>query len=102
SGCGEHQVAGLGFQGSVSKVGARAVPRYFVMLGGGAGEARTTFGRLAAKVPARRVPEAVTRLVALYTSERAAGESALAFFRRIDVARVKGGLAGPRGLTQAA
>ncbi len=93
NGCGQHHIAGLGFQGSVRKVGGRAVPQYFVMLGGGVDEARATFGRLAAKVPARRVPVTVDRLVALYTAERAPGETPLAFFRRVEIPRVKALLA---------
>ena len=39
--------------------------------------------------PARRVPQAVERLIGLYRSEGAPGEAARAFFRRIDVPRVK-------------
>ena len=35
NGCGQHHIAGIGFQGSVRKVGGRAVPQYFVMVGGG-------------------------------------------------------------------
>jgi hypothetical protein len=38
------------------------------------------------------VPEAVERLVALYVSERDAGEAAPAFFRRVDVGTVKAAL----------
>jgi sulfite reductase (NADPH) hemoprotein beta-component len=89
NGCGQHHIAGLGFQGSVRKVAGKAVPQYFVMLGGGVDDGGATFGRLAAKVPARRVPQAVERLVALYTTERTEAETALAFFRRVDLSRVK-------------
>ena len=89
NGCGQHHIAGVGFQGSVRKMGDKAVPQYFVMLGGGVDGARASFGRLAAKVPARRVPQALERLVALYTNERRDGETALAFFRRVDLAGVK-------------
>jgi sulfite reductase (NADPH) hemoprotein beta-component len=89
NGCGQHHIAGLGFQGSVRKVAGKAVPQYFVMLGGGVDEAGATFGRLAAKVPARRVPQVVERLVTLYTTERTGTETALGFFRRVDVSRVK-------------
>jgi sulfite reductase beta subunit-like hemoprotein len=53
-----------------------------VLVGGGVGEAGATFGRLAGKVPARRAPEAVQRLVALYLAERGPGEAAGAFFTR--------------------
>ena len=93
NGCGQHHIAGLGFQGSVRKVGDKVVPQYFVMLGGGTDEAGATFSRLAAKVPARRIPQVVERLVALYTEERAPGETAPAFFRRVALPRVKARLA---------
>jgi sulfite reductase (NADPH) hemoprotein beta-component len=93
NGCGQHHVAGIGFQGSVRQVGGKAAPQYFVMLGGGAHDAGARFGRLAAKVPARRIPETLDRLFALYASDRTEGESARAFFARVDVARVKAALA---------
>jgi len=99
NGCGQHHIAGIGFQGSVRKVGDKAVPQYFVMIGGGMDGGRATFGRLAAKVPARRVPQAVDRLVALYTAERAEGETAPAYFRRVELARVKARLADLEAMT---
>jgi sulfite reductase (NADPH) hemoprotein beta-component len=58
------------------------VPQYFVLLGGGVDDAGASFGRLAGKVPARRVPEVVSRLVALFLAERRGEESAGAFFAR--------------------
>jgi len=88
NGCGQHHVAGLGFQGSVRKVGGKALPQYFVMLGGGVEKDGAHFGRIAAKVPARRIPEALERLIGLYGQERHAGEAAAAFFRRVDADRV--------------
>lgn len=99
NGCGQHHIAGLGFQGSVRKVGDKVVPQYFVMLGGGVDDARATFGRLAAKVPARRIPQVVERLVALYTTDKVDGEAALAFFQRVDLPRVKALLADLETLT---
>jgi sulfite reductase (NADPH) hemoprotein beta-component len=89
NGCGLHHVAGLGFQGGMRKVGGKAVPQYFIYVGGDAGGDFARFGRLAAKVPARRVPRAVERLLELYVEERREGESATAFFGRVEVARVK-------------
>jgi sulfite reductase beta subunit-like hemoprotein len=79
NGCGQHHVAGLGFQGSVRKVGGKAVPQYFVMLGGGVEKDGAHFGR---------IPEAVERLIALYRRERRPGEAAAAFFRRVDADQV--------------
>ncbi len=88
NGCARHHLAGIGLQGSARKLGARAVPQYFVLLGGGVGPQGATFARLAGKVPARRVPAAVERLTALYLAERAPGEDAGAFFARaLDRAR---------------
>jgi sulfite reductase beta subunit-like hemoprotein len=93
NGCGLHHVATIGFQGSVRRLGSRAVPQYFVMVGGGAVESGAAFGRLAAKIPARRLPEAVERLIDLYGRERRPGESAQAFFARTDLDVVKVALA---------
>ena len=92
NGCGQHHVAAIGFQGSARKVGDRAVPQYFVLVGGGLGPDGARFGRLAAKVPARRVPQAIERLVALYRAERVEGEDAAAFFARVEPARAKAAL----------
>src|SRR5207237_1223855 len=93
NGCGLHHIATIGFQGSVRRLGSRAVPQYFVMVGGGAHDRGAAFGRLAAKIPARRIPQVVERLIDLYATERAAGETATAFFGRVDLATVKAHLA---------
>ena len=74
NGCGQHHVATIGFQGSIRKLGDRVVPQYFMTLGGGSGPDGATFGRLTAKIPARRVPDAVERMVRLYEEERTAGK----------------------------
>ena len=55
-----------------------------MMLGGGAGPDGASFGRLTAKIPARRIPEAVRRMLRLYEDERTTGETATAFFLRVD------------------
>ncbi len=93
NGCGQHHIAGLGFQGSVRKLGDRAVPQYFAMVGGGVDESGARFGRIAAKVPARRMTEVLERLIALYRAEGSGSETASAFFRRVDVERIKALLA---------
>ena len=93
NGCGQHHVATIGFQGSVRRLGSRAVPQYFVMVGGGAHDRGAVFGRLAAKIPARRIPQVVERLIDLYARERKAGESATGYFGRVDLDIVKRELA---------
>jgi sulfite reductase (NADPH) hemoprotein beta-component len=101
NGCGQHHVASIGFQGSIRRLGARAVPQYFVMVGGSADGDNAAFGRVAAKIPARRAPEAVDRLVQLYVAERRDGERLSDFFIRTDIARVKTVLADLERLTEA-
>ena len=101
NGCGQHHVATIGFQGSVRRVGSRAVPQYFVMVGGGAQENGAAFARLAAKVPARRIPETVERLIDLYAREKHEDESAVAFFQRVDLGAVRRTLADLETLQEA-
>ena len=84
NGCGQHHIATIGFQGSVRKVSGRAVPQYFVMVGGGTTNALASFGRTVAKIPARRIPDALERLIGLYDKEKSGDESAAAFFQRLE------------------
>ena len=59
------------------------------MVGGGTTAEGASFARTAAKIPARRIPETVERLIHFYDAEKNPGESAPEFFQRIDVPRVK-------------
>lgn len=79
NGCARHHVAAIGLQGGARKVGSRAVPQYTVLVGGAAGPDGARFATPIAKVPARRVPEAVARLTSLYLEQRAPGEEAAPF-----------------------
>jgi len=101
NGCGQHHIATIGFQGSVRRVGGKAVPQYFVMVGGATTERGASFGRTAAKIPARRIPEALERLIAFYQREREEGESAPSFFQRMDIVRVGGELLDLQHFTEA-
>ncbi len=101
NGCGQHHVATIGFQGSLRKIDGKAVPQYFIQVGGGIDAERTTFGRLAAKVPARRAAAALERLVRLYAAEKQDGETPVAFFRRLVVPKVKALLSDLESLTSA-
>ncbi len=86
-GCGQHYIAGIGFQGGMRKVKGRAVPQYLVYLGGGIRSDGADFGRLVAKVPARRAPQALIRLLELYVAEgRGRGP---VFWKEISVDPVK-------------
>jgi sulfite reductase (NADPH) hemoprotein beta-component len=93
NGCGQHHIAGIGFQGSLRKVGGKPAPHYFVMVGGGVQNGITTFGRHVATVPARRAFDALERLVQLYRTEGSEAAGPLAFFRSVEAPRVKALLA---------
>jgi sulfite reductase (NADPH) hemoprotein beta-component len=84
NGCGQHHIGSIGFQGSVRKVGARAVPQYFVLVGGGCSDEGTAyFGKVVSKVPVHRLTDALDRLLHLYRDNRQGDEELGAFFRRV-------------------
>ncbi len=84
NGCGQHHIGSIGFQGSVRKVAGRAVPQYFVLVGGGCSdEGLAHFGKVVSKVPVHRLTDAVDRLLTLYRDHRQGDEELGAFFRRV-------------------
>ena len=93
NGCGQHHVATIGFQGSIRRVGSRVLPQYFVMVGGGATDNGAAFARCAGKIPARRIPDAVERLIDIYARDRQPGEPAATFFARADLTLIRAELA---------
>ena len=96
NGCGLHHVAGLGFQGGLRKIDGRPVPQYHVLVGGsggGAGGESARFGRLVAKIPARKVAAATRRLLELYKSQGNGGESVSEFLARAPLPLLKSTIA---------
>src|SRR5687768_1745395 len=84
NGCGQHHIGSIGFQGSVRKLAGRAVPQYFVLVGGGCSDEGTAhFGKVVSKVPVHRLTDALDRLLDLYLAQRQDNEELGAFFRRI-------------------
>jgi sulfite reductase (NADPH) hemoprotein beta-component len=81
------------------KVGDKAVPQYFVMVGGGVHGDKASFGRVVAKVPVHRCTTALERLLRFYGAGRRANESGEQFFVRVDLAQVKALLADLETLT---
>ena len=83
NGCGQHHVAAIGFQGSVRKLAGKALPQYFVLVGGGFCDGQAHFGKVVSKVPVNRLSDALERLLALYKARRQDGEALGAFYRRL-------------------
>lgn len=90
--CGQHHIADIGFHGAAKRDGGKTYPMYQLHLGGGVDGDGAHFGRQVVKLVARRVPEAVVRLLKLYETEKAAGETPSTFFRRVDPKRVTAAL----------
>jgi sulfite reductase beta subunit-like hemoprotein len=88
NGCGQHHVANIGFYGASIKVGGHTIPAYIPHLGGAYEGGDVRYGqRLKARLPAKRVPDAVERWIRLYEAERADGEEFNAFVERVGTAR---------------
>jgi sulfite reductase beta subunit-like hemoprotein len=84
NGCGQHHIANIGFYGASIKVGEHMIPAYIPHVGGAYEGGDVRYGqRLKARLPAKRVPEAVERWVRFYESERAEGEEFNAFVDRV-------------------
>jgi sulfite reductase (ferredoxin) len=84
NGCGQHHIANIGFYGASIKVGEHTVPAYIPHIGGAYEGGDVRYGqRLKARLPAKRVPEAVERWVRYYQSERGGDEEFNAFADRV-------------------
>ena len=73
--CGQHHVADIGFVGIERRAHGRAAPGYHMMLGGRVGNMEIAFGEKSVKLPAKRVSQAVVRVVEQFAGERDAGET---------------------------
>jgi sulfite reductase beta subunit-like hemoprotein len=88
NGCSQHHIANIGFYGASLKVGDRQVPAYIPHLGGNYEGGEVVYGhRLKARLPAKRVPDAVERWLRLYEGERGDGEEFNAFVERAGTER---------------
>ena len=87
NGCGQHHIADIGFHGAAAKSPGGQVPAYELFLGGSYddGDARLA-QRVKTKVPAKRVPEALRRVLGFYREERNEGELFKDFVLRVGAA----------------
>ena len=91
NGCSQHHIADIGFYGASIKVGERTVPAYIAHIGGSYEGGEVRYGtRLKARLPAKRVPEAVERWVRFYESDRQEGEPFQAFVDRVGASEFEG------------
>ncbi len=87
--CGQHHIADIGFYGASTEIDGHPLPQYIVLVGGQPEGERVRFARPVARVPARRAPEVVRRLLAFYQAERKPDESFVAFVDRLGMKPIK-------------
>jgi sulfite reductase beta subunit-like hemoprotein len=91
NGCSQHHIADIGFYGASIKVGERTIPAYIPHIGGAYEGGEVRYGqRLKARLPAKRVPEAVERWVRFYEAQRTEGEQFRAFVDRVGTSEFEG------------
>ena len=75
NGCGQHHVADIGFHGAATKAPGGQVPAYELFLGGSYDEGDSRIGlRVRGRIPAKRTPDALKRIVGFYEENRNEGE----------------------------
>ena len=88
NGCSQHHIANIGFYGASIKVGDKTIPAYIAHLGGNYEGGEVIYGhRLKARLPAKRVPDAVERWLRFYESDRNGDEPFNDFVERIGTDR---------------
>jgi sulfite reductase (ferredoxin) len=84
NGCGQHHIGTIGFYGASIKVGDHTIPAYIPHVGGNWEHGDVVYGhRLKARLPAKRVPDAVERWIRHYEAEREDGETFKQFVDRV-------------------
>jgi sulfite reductase beta subunit-like hemoprotein len=85
NGCGRHHLANIGFQGAAIKDNdGKQIPSYEVYVGGAFEKGTFRFAqRIAEKIPSKRAPEAMRRMVQYYTDNRQDGETFNGFVDRV-------------------
>ncbi|MBI1984367.1 MAG: nitrite/sulfite reductase, partial [Acidobacteria bacterium] len=87
--CGQHHVADLGFYGVSRKMGGYVVPNFQLVLGGEWGHNVGSYGLPVMAVPAKNIPQVVTRLTERYVTDRKNGEAFREFMKRLGKAELK-------------
>ncbi len=91
--CGQHHIADIGFFGGAGRTEGHSVPYANLLLGGNPKEGNATFGQLMLKIPTKRGPQVVKKILELYRAERKNEELFSDFVQRIGKDQIKQELA---------
>jgi sulfite reductase beta subunit-like hemoprotein len=83
NGCGQHHLAAIGLQGSSFSANGTAIPCFDIFLGGGGYVGGGKFAVRVARVPSKRTPQAIRKIIDRYLAERTEGEEFVPFVDRV-------------------
>lgn len=80
--CGQHHIADIGFYGGAKSVNGHQVPTYSMLLGGHIDAEGSAYGKHFIRVPAKKIPAVVGKLLDIYKSQKKDGEKFREFVKR--------------------
>jgi sulfite reductase beta subunit-like hemoprotein len=83
NGCSQHHLAAIGLQGSSFSANGATIPCFDIFLGGGNYIGGGKFGTRVVRVPSKRTPQAVKKMIDHYVANRNEGEEFVAFVDRL-------------------
>lgn len=83
NGCGQHHLAAIGLQGSSFSANGATIPCFDIFLGGGGYVGGGKFGTRVARVPSKRAPAAIKKMIDHYVASRSDGEGFVAYVDRV-------------------
>lgn len=87
--CGQHHIADIGFYGGSKLVSGHQLPTYSMLLGGHIGAEEAAYGKQFLRVPAKKVPAVVEKLLDLYKSCKQQDEKFRDFVKRTGLDSLK-------------
>ncbi len=93
SSCGQHRIAGLGFQGASLTIDGVQLPAFEVLVGGKSAQEKTRFGTPLGKIPAHHLPTATEKLVNKWLTEKNDAEDFSDWSLRVGTESLKAELA---------
>lgn len=83
NGCGQHHLAAIGLQGSSFAANGATIPCFDIFLGGGNYVGGGKFATRVARVPSKRAPQAIRKIIQVYQDQRNEGEGFVEFVDRV-------------------
>ncbi|MFN4245231.1 MAG: hypothetical protein ACK4F9_03660 [Brevinematia bacterium] len=87
--CGQHHIGDIGFSGNSITNNDGTIPFYLMYLGGYPYEENAVIGNAVLKLPSKKVPLAVKKIVEIYKQNRNEVESFREFLKRFDLDIIK-------------